>query len=361
MSCIEKRRFIYSKNPWYAFYIFPVPSYGFPQLYGNLDNISIFNFTTYDSIIYTSIPNQNLVLKLKIHSFENIEIIGKYILPKASSPHGILVTKKFLYITLNDNSEILKYKTNSNYAIEKFKFEIPICPHECFTFDDVILYIVDQNQDVYIYDTIENRLEAITKNYWTVMLMPKETMFVINVYTTNREGYSDQKTQTGFMIFEKSKKFRFVPFETSFLSFGIQSSHICTCNNLVFVSYLTGNVFGYKSLDNDYSIAFQTADSLFHFIEVVYSCRYDTLFIISSSIVENSTDALVFIKNFLNRFPLVESHKDIQLNIDEYDTIVFPQNVSCHRIVLENNEDTILITCARSGKLLSFYTPFLIS
>lgn len=295
------------------------------------------------------------MVQLKFTNGGCAKIINIISLPKASSPHGILVTRKFIYILLNDLSMIHIYYAHNHSFYQKFEFSFPICAHMAYTFDDISLYVVDENNNLYKVNLLTKNVQKLTNNLVTAVInpcLPNES-FVVNVSSTNALLNQNLKTETGVLIIKNQMKPLFYPFRNSFQQSGVQGVYLQ--NNFVFVSLLSGPIFGYIDLVSKFCVACQLSEFQFHFIDLRYSDKHDTLFLISSSVVSNSLDALVVVKNFKQKFPMSQT-QDVEFNIKETDYfhIMFTMNVSVHRITFILNESVIIITTARAGKVYYF-------
>jgi hypothetical protein len=335
----------------------PVSSYGYPQLFGHCDDFVITTYTIPDqNFMYVSLPVLQKIKKLSFDRDGTVKLDKTIELPQASSPHGITLSRKYLYVCLNDLSSVYMYIPENYFLFKKMTFDFPISCHSLYTFDDVTLYIIQENSDLYAYNSSDSSMKKLTKDFKIAFLSasPGEQKFVTNVYTTNSMQCLNKKNETGVLLIEDKKEPLFIPFSCTFQDIGIQGVHFTP--DLIYVCFLSGNVFGYIDLDTFLNVSFQTQCQIFHFIDLRYCVKYDILFLISTSIVANSCDALVYINNFRKKYPFQGKTQEFSLSRSEYNYIMFPMSVSLHRINFLYNQENIIISQARSGKIAYFPT-----
>lgn len=357
MCSLSSQIFVYNNNNWYNVSIKPVSSYGYPGLFGHCDDFTIVTYSILEqNFMYVSLPVLQKVKKLSFDTNGNVRLEKTIDLPNASSPHGITLSKKYLYVCLNDLSSVYVYIAENHLLFKKITFDFPISCHVLYTFDDINLYIVNEDSDLYMYNVLSGIMTKLTNDFFIALLspFPEENKFVTNVYTTNTMQCINKKSETGVLLVEHNKEPVFIPFVCTFTDIGIQGVHFTS--DFIYVCFLSANVFGYIDTDTFVNVSFQTQCQIFHFIDLKYCSKYDILFLISTSLVSNSCDALVYINNFREKYPFQGKPQEFSLSRSEYRYIMFAHLVSLHRITFLYNQENIIISQARSGKIAYFPT-----
>lgn len=352
---LKSQKFEYNRKIWYDIFVNPVSSYGIPQ-FGHCDDFTILNYAIENqNFMFVSFPVLQKIQKIVF--YPNNAIIDKTIeLPIASSPHGITLSKYYLYVCLNDISSIYIYKLKTYSLHKKVVFPFPIMCHIMYTFDDINLYVVDEDGELYLYNIMNLSIQKLTNNFFIAEMsaLPQNNLFVTNVQTTNKMMCLNRNAETGILLIEQNKNPIFIPFVCSFQKLGIQGVHVTS--DLVYVCFLTAGVFGYIDFKTQINVAFQTRCQIFHFIDLRYCEKYDILFLLSTTIVPNSCDALVYVPDFKKKFSFQNEHKEFTLQRGrDYKYIMFA-NVSLHRISFLYNQEKIVISQTRSGKIAYFDT-----